>query len=179
MKTAEQSINGTATKKYWLTEAECRQIANDLTGQARLIFLIIINTGKRFTKTKARVWGDYNNLRSTLSYDGVLKRLPKAVNRALGESREESISEDDYIFKMAYRGFWDKITRRLYKFNIPHGYGVTKMLRMTFARKHFEIFRSKKRLMQDIGVSTLRHYPKAVFKISGPPLGNCLFEEVA
>ena len=170
----KQDINKKTIKKYFLTDAEAKQIANNLRGQAQSMYLLVLNTGATFTDLKNKIWSEFNSIKQTIIIHDKDHKLPSSVNSYLLQKREDAISEKQKIFKLLYRSYWQSVSRQLYKSGFENCIGVNKLVRNTFIKKHYEIYRDKEKLRQDLNLTTLRYIDKRLFKL--PTQNKCLFE---
>ena len=166
MKTKE-SRNITASK-YWLSQAELEAISGQLSGEAKLIFQIMVATGQRFSHIKEATWQGFNANLATLDFKGLNTRLPVATTEGILALREKALSENSKIFKTQYKRVWDKVSRVYFKLGIEQKVGCLKLAKLTYARRHFETFQNKSKLARDMGLTTTRWLPKEIFKYSGP-----------
>lgn len=155
--------------KVWLSDREIKALSDNLSGEARIIFQVMVATGQRFSRIKKTTWDGLNAELSTLDFGGHNRRLPVATARALAELRKTATSGETPIFKMQYKQAWNQVSRAYFRAGIRQNAGCLKMAKLTYARRHFETYRNKSRLARDMGLTTARWIPKAVFQFSGPP----------
>lgn len=164
----KKKCSNKTTKKYWLSQAELEAISGQLSGEAKLIFQIMVATGQKFSHIKENTWDAFNAKLDTLDFDGMNFRLPVATSQALMALREKARSGNSEIFKAEYKQVWGRVSRAYFKLGISQDCGVLKLAKLTFARRHYETYRNKSRLARAMGLSTARWMPKEVFNISGP-----------
>ena len=165
----KQASRDKTAHKIWLNSGEIKALSDHLSGEARLIFQIMVSTGQRFSRIKKTKWHGFNAGLATLDFAGQNRRLPVATARALAELRKTAVSGETPIFKMQYKQVWNQVSKAYFKAGIKQSAGCLKMAKLTFARRHFETYRNKARLARDMGLTTARWIPKAVFQFSGPP----------
>ena len=163
----KKGINKTAPK-FWLSQAEILSINDHLNGQPKLLFQIMVATGLQFSHIRETKWSGFNALLNTLEINGQNKKLPLATAKALLALRKTALAEDDNVFSVCYEYTWGRVSRACYALDIEQGKGVLKLAKWTYARRHFETFKSKKRLATDMGLTTTRWIPKQVFQYQGP-----------
>ena len=129
----------------------------------------MVATGQRFSQITKTTWQGLNAGLATLDFGGHTRRIPVATARDLAELRKSAVAGDKPIFKMKYKKTWNQVSRAYFKAGIRQNAGCLKMAKLTYARRHFETYRNKTRLARDMGLTTARWIPKAVFQFSGPP----------
>ena len=164
---AKQDIKKTAIR-YWLTQAELSSINDRLKGQPKAIFQVMVATGQQFSHIREASWSGFNSRLSTLEINGQHYRLPEATAQALMELREKATGESEQVFSVCYEYTWGRVSRACYALGINQSKGVLKLLKWTYARKHYETYKSKARLARDMGLSTCRWLPKPIFEFKGP-----------
>ena len=155
------------SQKLWLSSTEFKQVSDFLNGDTRLIFQIIVATGHRVLKIRETTWDCFNASTQTLQINRVNCKLPLATTKALFEKRVQAQSESDKIFKLSYKTIWDKTSRAYFALNIDQGPGCLKLAKYSFARRHFQEFGNKSQLARDLGLTTARFIPNAVFQNVG------------
>ena len=163
---AQKGINKTAGKGLpYLTDNELKMLSNQLTGESCLVFMLMVSTGRRFREIKKIRWSSFNSLLNTLEIAGVNFNIPVACGLLISSLREQALSENSPIIKKSYKQVWDKTSRAYFSLGISQDYGILKRARLTYCRKHYQLYRNKARLARDLGVTTTRWIPKPVFEI--------------
>ena len=156
------------TKKYWLSQAELEAVCSLLSGEAKLIFMLMSSTGQKFSDIVELKWQAFNAKMETLDFGGLNFRIPTAAAEGFLALRENAQSENEVIFKSAYKPVWNRVSRSYFKLGIDQDCGVLKLAKLTFARRHYETYRNKSSLARAMRISTPRWIPKQVFDFQGP-----------
>ena len=158
----------TSRKRKWLTDNELKTLSDLLKGEAQIILQITSGTGVKYSKIAKSRWHSFNKTTGTLILNGVARKLPNETVNLLLALRENAKSENDLIFKLIYKKCWEKLSRVYYKAGICQKLGCFKLLKWSFARRHFTIHRSKTKLAEAMGLRTVRWLPKEIFNITNP-----------
>ena len=164
-------------KRHWLSDSEIRAIADFLSKahnkEHLIIFSLLLSTGQKFSRLSKVTWDCYNSRLSILRLGDKAIAIPHTVATNLETLREQATGETAHIFKMPYKRFWSYLEKACVKLDIEQS-GVL-ILRNTFARRHFETYHNRKRLMRDLNLTSLRHLPRSLFKQTRP---QALFQGV-
>ena len=154
----------------WLSNEQIKVLSVDLrrvkNKQHFLAFSLLLNTGRKFSKLAKIRWRSIN-LRLGLIYlnDRVVK-LTKETIEVLEELRETATNEHEKIFSVKFEKFWHKFARICADQKMPQM--GAKVLKHTFARRHYQIYQDKKKLAHAMGLSTVRYLPKQIFENINP-----------
>lgn len=159
-------------KKQWLDDCEVKAISEFLSAkknkQAYLSFTLLLSSGVKYSRLKkALLWGSYNSRLHIIRVGDRSIRVTKSVAKALLMERDNATSENSPVLTIHYKRLWDSIESACVRLKIEPSGVLT--LRNTYARRHWQTYQSKHRLKRDLGLSSLRHIPKAIFQDSTPP----------
>lgn len=164
----QKGINKTAPK-LWLSQSEIQAVSQAIQGtQARLIFQIMVATGQKFSRIKETQWLAFNKRLNTLDFNNHNTCLPDTTALELSILRQTAKAEDCPIFSISYRQAWQQVSRAYFKVGIEQTAGPLKLAKYSFARRHYETYQNKKKLADDMGLTTARWIPKQVFNYTGP-----------
>ena len=157
------------TNKNWLTGSQSREISRELKGQDQLIFQILVATGQRFSRINNLKWESFNARMRTLTFGSVTCRIAKSTADGLAKMRADADGEGSRIFNTTYKPVWNRTSRVYFKVGIDQAIGCIRRARLTFARRHYLVYRDKCRLAQAMGIRSTRWIDKSLFEVSGPP----------
>ena len=152
----------------WLNNQQIRSLNIELDKISNLEYLLayqfLLITGRKFNMFKQIKWGDYNALnRSVLLPD---KKIKVSVNmiKVLDYLRLQARSESQQIIKITYTSFWRGLTRCYFKIGIDDARLGVKLLRNTYAFRHWNFYQNKARLKFDMGIKNMRFLPPEIFE---------------
>ena len=155
----------------WLSDKQIRDIAGFLSSlknrENHIIFGLLLCTGQKFSRLAKVQWDSYNaRLRIIRVGDRAIK-LTESVATGIEGLRQEAKGESEPIIKMKYKKFWQNLETACDRLGIEPS-GVLS-LRNTFAMKHWQTHNSRSKLMDDLGLTTLRSLPKEIFQTRPAP----------
>ena len=154
----------TSSKKLWLTQSELIEIIDNIPHkETKAIALLCATTGLQYADLIHLKWSGFTHFRNEIFVKGLIKRIPKQATELLLELRENAVSDNQRVFKTLYKKAWHRASRSFYKCNISQTAGVFKILKWTYARTHYEVFRSKTKLKQAMNLTTTRYFPAEIF----------------
>ena len=159
-------------KRVWLKDSEVRDISDILKPEIQTIFNILISTGCRYSLIRDLKFSSLNLRTMTIHTENSTLQIPVSTQKYLLEKRDMAISESDKVFTQTHKAHWSQVSSALFKLKIDIKVTPIKLLRFSYARKHFLFFKSKKKLLRDLQITTLRHIPKQLFDI--PQVKPCM-----
>ena len=161
--------------KCWLNSKQIKAISDKMRGEAKIVFQLMTSTGQRFNDLAEVKWEDCNFKASTIKIGNVLCRIPFVTSKILKRLKKSRGGESgDYIIKKRYQPIWKTTSTTFYALDIDQEFGCLKRAKMTFARRHFLIYKCKKKLAQAMNLSSVRRLPAEIFKTNNLPI--CLVQ---
>ena len=161
--------------KCWLNSSQIKSISNKLKGESKLTFQLMVATGQRFNDLNEVKWRDFSFKNSTMKIGNIVCRIPFATSKILKNlKRDRGGESDNFVFQKKYLPIWKSTSTSFYRLDIDQKMGVFKILKYTFARRHYLIYRCKKRLAKDMNLTSVRRLPNEIFKTNNLPI--CLVQ---
>ena len=167
------------TSILWLSSRQIRELSCEIENYDNLEYLlsyhILLISGQKFSKVRKTRWCSYNSLAGAILMAGVRIKLTSQAIKIMDYLQMSATHESHPIIKINYPAFWRVLARCFYKIRIADGGLGVKILRNTFAYRHYNFYQDKARLRRDMGLSSLRHLPKEIFQFKRVNLFDDVF----
>ena len=152
----------------WLSNAEIQAILSELARlenpEPQAIFQLLLVTGQKYSKIQRAIWDNYNSNLNILQINNRQILLPEKLIKLLDYMRSFATSENQKIIKYSYHKFWWFFSGLCLKLKLRNSKIGIYLIRNTYAHRHFQFYKNKKKLALDMGLSTTRYLPNEIFK---------------